>query len=175
MSHALTDAVIAAAGDEALAGDLREFYESVDAAVAQRTPVCTNRGLCCNFQAYGHRLYVTAVELAYFVRQVGAMRPPGTTGACPYQVGGLCTAREGRPLGCRIYYCDPTAQHWQNDEYERQLGRLKAIGEVHGVPYAYVEWLSALERIAAAQPAKAGDMPPAVDFIDPRRLPVIES
>ncbi len=35
---------------------------------------------------------------------------PVTADFCPFQQGNLCTAREPRPLGCRVYYCDPNYQ-----------------------------------------------------------------
>src|SRR5688572_16070154 len=43
---------------------------------------------------------------------------------CPYQVDGLCTARNARPLGCRLYFCDENAQSWQNEVYEKYHARL---------------------------------------------------
>ena len=36
------------------------------------------------------------------------MRPLDQGATCPWQDSrGHCTAREARPLGCRVYYCDP--------------------------------------------------------------------
>jgi len=138
-----------AAEDEpaALVDRVRALYQRVDAEIAARQPVCINRGTCCRFDAYGHRLYVTQVELDYFLLH---QRPHGlrdvTTGACPYQIAGRCTAREHRPLGCRIFFCDPNAQDWQPALYERRLAELKQIGEELGIEYRYKEWLVALGR-----------------------------
>jgi Fe-S-cluster containining protein len=131
--------------DEQFAGRMAAFYARVDEAVALHRPTCWNRGACCKFGTFGHRLYVTTAELAYFVHgKVGQWRPVTGEAACPYQEGGLCTAREHRPLGCRIFFCDPAAQAWQPGEYERFLRELKAIGEEAGLEYQYREWLSAL-------------------------------
>lgn len=128
---------------------MAEFYSRVDEQIARRGPVCVNRGACCKFGSYGHRLFVTEVELAYFgMGQAGAIRAPDGADACPYQVTGLCTARTHRPLGCRIFFCDPAAQHWQSDEYERGLLELKQIGEEFGIEYRYQEWLAALGHVA---------------------------
>jgi Fe-S-cluster containining protein len=123
-----------------------EYYRRVDAAIAAHRPTCVNRGACCKFAEYGHKLYVTAVELAYFLdhQRAEGVRPIESDHACPYQAGGMCTAREHRPLGCRVFFCDPAAQEWQPAEYERGLAELKQIGREFGIEYRYQEWLSAL-------------------------------
>src|SRR4029077_10178830 len=107
-----------------------------------RGPVCRSSGRCCRFEQYGHRLYVTAAELGHFARVHGGKvegektkderretkdKSPislpvffegSTVEGCPYQVDGLCAAREARPLGCRVYFCDENAQGWQQGVYE---------------------------------------------------------
>ena len=123
---------------------MRDFYEAVDASIASHQPLCINRGDCCKFATFGHRLYVTDVELKYFVCGEPARPVDLAAGACPYQEAGRCTARTHRPLGCRIYFCDESAQGWQGVEYERYLERLKDIGRRFDIHYRYREWLSAL-------------------------------
>ena len=125
---------------------MADFYNRVDAAIAAHRPTCWNRGACCQFAAYGHRLYVTEPELRYFALGQAADRriPADDADACPYHTAGHCTARTHRPLGCRIFFCDESAQAWQGPEYERFLAELKAIGGSFDLPYAYREWLSAL-------------------------------
>jgi Fe-S-cluster containining protein len=136
-----------------------------DAEIASLRPVCRSSGRCCRFEEYGHRLYVTAAELAHFAHSLPPIenqksktenprpislpqffaqeKPQG----CPYQVGGLCTAREARPLGCRVYFCDENAQSWQGDLYERYHARLQQLHETHHLPYRYLEWRAALREI----------------------------
>ncbi|MGN6369767.1 MAG: hypothetical protein ACTHN5_16025 [Phycisphaerae bacterium] len=149
-------------GGEVVAA-VREILAEVDGDVAGRRPVCRASGRCCKFEAYGHRLYVTGVELMYFAAREGRASPvalsekksvslPQFFGAekiegCPYQVGGLCTAREGRPLGCRIYFCDENAQGWQNEVYEKYHAKLRGVHEKFGVPYRYVEWRAGLREL----------------------------
>lgn len=123
-----------------------DFYERVDAEVNSHAPICRNRGLCCKFASYGHRMFVTEPERAFFARGMAPeWRPvsPDQTD-CPYHVGGVCTARTHRPLGCRVFFCDESAQEWQGPIYERFLTELKQIGQDFDMPYAYREWLSAL-------------------------------
>jgi len=126
------------------------LYNEVDAEIAARSPVCVNRGACCKFGQFGHRLMVTPVELAYFLAAAGGpIVAPDGADACSYQRDGRCTARTGRPSGCRIFFCDPAAQDWQPSLSERTLARLKALHEQFDLSYAYVEWLYALEQLSA--------------------------
>jgi Fe-S-cluster containining protein len=46
---------------------IRGLYADLDAAVAERGPLCNASGRCCDFDAYGHRLYVTGLEIAWFL------------------------------------------------------------------------------------------------------------
>ncbi|MCB9853003.1 MAG: hypothetical protein H6819_07900 [Phycisphaerales bacterium] len=162
-----------------LSARLQSLYRDIDAAIADRSPVCTNRGLCCNFDAYGHDLFVTSVELAHFISgHAEAWRPPAAERRCPYQVEGKCTAREHRPMGCRVFFCDESSIDWQFAEYEKRLTELKQIGEAAGIEYRYVEWLSALSSVPLAGVRPIAEFPVsdgAVEFVDPRSLPVIES
>jgi hypothetical protein len=56
---------------------------------------------------------------------------------CPFQKGNLCTAREPRPLGCRVYYCDPNYQEAGRRISETYLRRLKDLADAEGVPWHY--------------------------------------
>src|SRR3954469_17513729 len=141
-----------------LSNSVAAILAEADADIAARRPVCRASGRCCRFEEYGHRLYVTAAEMVYFQKhktqntkhdtvpdgralvslpQFFARESPR---GCPYQVEGLCTAREARPLGCRLYFCDENAQSWQNEVYEKYHGKLRAVHEQFGLPYRYLEW-----------------------------------
>jgi Fe-S-cluster containining protein len=141
-------------------------YAEADCDISSRKPICRNSGRCCRFESYGHLLYVTAVELIAFSgvqKRSETEKPvsaqPGRVVSlhqffggekvegCPYQIGGMCTAREARPLGCRIYFCDENAQHWQNEVYEKYHTKLKDLHETFGLPYRYVEWRAGLREI----------------------------
>ncbi len=181
LNRETTNAILDAADNDPLASAMRAFYESLDAAITERRPTCWNKGACCKFGEFGHRLYVTSVEAAYFAGGLRhEWRPPTSEDRCPYQIDGLCTAREHRPMGCRVFFCDPASSHWQSEEYERCLARLKAICSEHGVEYRYVEWLSALRALSEAfPPGETGAevvslMQPIAPSIDPGRPGMIE-
>ncbi len=59
------------AGDAAVDAALRGLYARLDAEIAERGPTCWQSGDCCKFGEYGHRLYVTGLEVAWFLGQVG--------------------------------------------------------------------------------------------------------
>ncbi len=64
---------------------------------------------------------------------------------CPFQVGRMCGVHGIRPMGCRVFFCDPSAGEWQRGVYERMHGKLKQLHEELSIPYAYVEWRAACE------------------------------
>lgn len=156
------------ARDPRFARAMERFYRELDAAVAGFAPACWNRGLCCRFDRAGHRLFVTSLELLYFAARVAdgggeLLEVEAPAGRCPYQIGGACTARQVRPLGCRVYFCQASAAWWQPGASERWLARLKQMHAEFGVPYAYVEWLIGLRAVrslvagARGAPAAAED------------------
>jgi len=144
----LRQAVHTAAGRPEVREAIERIYTDLVAEVAERRPVCVVSGRCCRFEEYGHRLYVTTLEMGKFVHDL-ALAPrqvEENPGGCPFQVAKLCTVHAFRPFGCRMFFCDATSTEWQNAAYERFHGRLKAMHEALGVPYAYVEWREALRQ-----------------------------
>lgn len=141
--------------------ELEAVYAQTAREISARAPACWASGRCCNFKEAGHRLYVTGLEAAYTV--VRSPLTPGTLqltphslaeslarGGCPFQAANLCSAHSIKPLGCRVYFCDQSAQHWQQDLSERMLTCIRAIHERHDIPYAYAEWGALLGDILRA-------------------------
>ncbi len=131
---------------------IRAVYDEVQRAVDARKPRCDVSGRCCQFEQYGHLLFVTTIELAAFALERRAADDPHVIvgDGCPYQVNRLCTVHDTRPFGCRIYFCDPTAQEWQQSQYEQFHLRIRALHDELAIPYFYVEWRQGLEAIAIA-------------------------
>ena len=145
-------------------GALRGLYAEVDAAVAARGPTCWQSGRCCRFASFGHRLYVTGLEIAWFLEQCAATSAQSdirdsTSGghplpvlgdgveACPYQRDNLCTTHAVRPLGCRIFFCQQGTEQWQQELYEAYQARLRRLHDEHGLAYRYMDWLAGLGEI----------------------------
>lgn len=138
---------------------LEAVYLATAEAIAARGPACWASGRCCNFAKTGHLLYVTGLEAAYTVSRL-TDRPALTeadigrareVGGCPFQVNNLCGVHPIRPLGCRVYFCDKSAQAWQQDLYERELTALRTLHDAEGIPYRYAEWRSLLELLVRAR------------------------
>ena len=143
---------ILTAGGDALVEALSGLYDQLDRQVSGKGLHCRNCGACCHLHQFGHRLYVTTVELAYFVAGLSrpVRRPQG--GVCPYQQGSSCVARAYRPAGCRLFFCEPTSSDWQGRQYDALRPGLITMHERLRLPYAYVEWLGALSELAGAVP-----------------------
>src|SRR5215831_10502114 len=112
-----------------MAEDLRNrvlaLYEEVDREVAAAGPVCLASGRCCRFKEYGHVLFLSNLEAEVLLAAAPGYDRPVSPDFCPFQKDNLCTAREPRPLGCRVYFCDPAYQETAHRITEVGLRRLK--------------------------------------------------
>lgn len=140
--------------------DLRQavlhLYAEVDRAVAEAGPVCLASGRCCRFAEYGHTLFLSNLEADVLLAAAPAYDADAVTDAfCPFQKGNLCTAREPRPLGCRVYYCDPAYQEKGIEISETFIRRLKALAEAHDVPWLYAPLHRFLKDPALARVERA--------------------
>lgn len=140
-----------AAGGEPIDRAIRQIYRELDEDIAARSPTCWLSGKCCHFESYGHRLFVTGLEVAWVAQQFDSSQWDRLAGSelelmdgCPFQSGKLCGIHAVRPLGCRIFYCDPAAQGWQQEVYETYQRAIRALHESHEVEYQYLEWRAAL-------------------------------
>jgi hypothetical protein len=145
--------------------ELLALYADVDAAVAAANPRCDASGRCCRFGEWGHTLFLTAPEAETLFAEPFPAGGAVAADLCPYQVGGLCAARERRPLGCRVYFCDPAWAERMPAAMEAALAGLKALHERADLPWDYRP-LHRWEPLASA--LEAG---PAVGA--PATLPVI--
>jgi len=159
MEQAFREQVWRAAGRADVREAVGRLYADVQAEIAARRPVCVASGRCCRFEEFGHRLFVTTVELAAFAYelQTSVENPASSSKSwdgtgCPFQTARLCGVHAIRPFGCRMFFCDATSTEWQNETYERFHARLKDLHGELGVPYYYVEWRLAL-RMAGLGPS----------------------
>ena len=114
-----------------------EVYAAVDAAVAAAGPRCDGSGRCCRFTEYGHTLFLSQFEAEILLEAAPAYEAPVSRDGCPFQIDNLCTAREPRPLGCRIYFCDPAYEERGNAITEEAVARLKRIADDHDAGWRY--------------------------------------
>jgi Fe-S-cluster containining protein len=172
MMRELVQRWLRAALDPVVRGELESVYADIAAQVEARGPVCWASGRCCHFEKAGHLLYVTGLEAAYAVvgrgeavarggvrggsdfplrpRRASATSPAGGGGGgCVYQSGNLCTAHAVKPLGCRVYFCDRSAEEWQYRLSEHGLAQVRGIHDRHGLEYRYGEWRAMLAAVMA--------------------------
>jgi len=114
-----------------------ELYEEVDRAVAAAGPVCIASGRCCRFKEYGHVLFISNLEADLLLASAPPYEQPVSSDFCPFQKDKLCTAREPRPLGCRVYFCDPTYQQAAHRITEEFLQRLKKLARDTNTEWRY--------------------------------------
>ncbi|MFH1615736.1 MAG: hypothetical protein ABIG61_11720 [Planctomycetota bacterium] len=134
-----------------ICGEVREIYRWIDEQVENFKPQCKVCGRCCDFDSYGHRLYVTGPEV-YYLRQglgAGGLREM-TTPLCPYNEAGRCTVHDFRFAGCRIFFCrgDPELQ---NRLSEQSLQKFKDLCIRNKLSYRYRQLKEALSQQAAIE------------------------
>jgi hypothetical protein len=116
---------------------VKQLYAQVDAAVVSAGPICVSSGKCCRFREYGHTLFLSNLEAEVLLASAPPFKQPVTADFCPFQKENLCTAREPRPLGCRIYFCDPAYQETGQRISENAIGQLKRLAEASGIAWRY--------------------------------------
>ena len=133
---------------------LRELYVRLDADVAAAAPRCEMSGRCCDFPTSGQRLMASTLETAYARERAGGSVPDAPSGLCPWHVEGTCRLRDGRPLGCRVYFCDPGYSDLMPRLYETYHRAVRALHERYGVAYRYETFVEAvrIEPAAGSEP-----------------------
>lgn len=121
------------------------IYRDLDRELKEMGAVCEACGRCCRLASFGHELWLTDVELAYLIETRG-VRAPREPGVCPYLESGACTAREGRALGCRIFFCSIESEVYER-LYERYLERIQALCGARGREVFYGELLAGLSEV----------------------------
>ncbi|GJQ28896.1 MAG: hypothetical protein HBSAPP03_07800 [Phycisphaerae bacterium] len=133
-----------------IAADLEAVFTLVADQIEARDPSCWASGRCCAFGSAGHRLYVTGLEAAYTVARLesplrrDALDLAVARDDCPFLSANLCGVHTIKPVACRVYFCDRSAQAWQRDLAERAHALVRAVHDRHGVPYRYAEWRTQL-------------------------------
>lgn len=119
--------------------EARAVYQALDREITELGPICLLSGKCCRFEEYGHTLFISALEFDILLNEAPAPSRPLDDGeTCPWQDGrGRCTAREARPLGCRIYFCDPGHEPHAPELSERYLAQLKRLTERYKTSWNY--------------------------------------
>lgn len=126
--------------------ELGEIYMELDEVLSRLAPECKTCGLCCHFENYGHVLFASSLEVKYLSRNSGHPKEPITKETCPYLVNNLCTAREYRTLGCRVFYCQKDWQETSQDLYHAYYHRIKKLAMKYGLKWRYAPMIELLKE-----------------------------
>jgi Fe-S-cluster containining protein len=132
-------------------------FAEADAAVVAAGPRCDASGRCCRFKEYGHSLFISNLEAEVLLESAPPYAGMVTGDFCPFQVENLCTAREPRPLGCRVYFCDPGYQETGKTISETYLRRLKELAEEFGTGWRYAPLHHFLNEAEGCSPVPAAE------------------
>jgi len=124
--------------------EVEEIYAWLEKEIKSLGVDCSGCGKCCDFEACGHKLYVSSPELLYFYENLKPLRKM-ESGQCPYLENNKCTARDFRFAGCRIFFCKGNSQK-QNELSEQVLSKFKKLCDDNDFPYQYINLSAALNE-----------------------------
>jgi Fe-S-cluster containining protein len=134
---------------EKIIEEVRRIYQSLEIRLESTGFSCKACGRCCDFDSFGHRLYITTPELIYFKIKLTENKVPFlpmTAGACPYRKGGKCSVYPWRFAGCRIFNCTGNAD-LQSSLSEGTIASCKSLCIQSGLEYGYMDLKSTLQKI----------------------------
>ena len=130
--------------DSQIIKEVDAIYRWVDQQVGLLDSSCRACGDCCDFESFGHRLYVTTPELIHFQHAVGPEIKEMKSGVCPYRIDGKCTVYPYRFSGCRIFSCRGNTEK-QNALCEQTVSKFKSLCDAYSISYRYVYLKAGLE------------------------------
>ena len=122
------------------------IYRWLEEQLAKLGQSCNACGDCCDFESFGHKLYVTTPELIYFQHHLGLDIKEMSTGVCPYRMDGKCTVYPYRFSGCRIFSCKGDTEK-ENALCEQAISKFKTVCDKHRIPYDYVYLRAGLDML----------------------------
>ena len=136
-------------GNPEIAAALAEIYRQADEQIAELDPSCPGCGTCCQFEKMGHLLYVSGIELAYLLETAPPLPAQAEIKLCPYQVSSSCKNRDGRPLGCRSYFCDKGLELPLQKIHEHFHWQVRNLHQKFQIDYYYCELTSSIHSLGS--------------------------
>jgi hypothetical protein len=129
-----------------------EIYDWLDRQIRKSfnsAEKCNACGACCDFQTFGHQLFVTTSEIMFLAAKLGDENiKPMRSSRCPYNIDGKCSIYEYRFAGCRIFYCRAD-KDLQSTLSESTLKKFKSLCTQLNIPYRYNELAATLNSFVA--------------------------
>ncbi len=126
-----------------------QIYESIDTQVAadQSLNKCEACGECCDFEKFGHLLFVTAPEMIFLRENLGQEKiKKMEIDVCPYNEYDKCTIYPLRFAGCRIFFCKGD-KDFQGRLSETTIKSFKSLCIEFNIPYKYKDLKQALKEL----------------------------
>ena len=136
---------------------LEKIYRWIDSQNQKAGATCGACGRCCNFETYGHQLFVTPPELMYLAANLRRQNLRAMTNSiCPYNVAAKCTIHNYRFAACRIFFCKAD-RPLQNQLSESVLRKIKALCRQFNIPYRYTDLRAVLNASIFADAGPSND------------------
>jgi Fe-S-cluster containining protein len=123
-----------------------QIYDWLDTQIQQNNLIiqCKACGRCCDFEYFGHLLFITTPELIFLRENLNPEEiKKMPTNICPYNKEGKCAIYPLRFAGCRIFFCGGDAD-FQSRLSESAVSRFKSLCTELDLPYLYSDLRSAL-------------------------------
>ena len=130
--------------DRKICDEVKKNYDWLDSNIKSSNNQCDACGKCCNFDSFGHKLFITSPELLYFRQNIKNLNPM-LKQQCPYLENGKCSARNHRFAGCRIFFCK-SDKDMQNRLSEESIEKFKSLCDKFDFPYRYIDLATALNN-----------------------------
>ena len=122
------------------------IYDWVDRQVENNSSLCKACGQCCDFERFGHRLYITTPEMIYFKEKMSSQAVKQmSSGICPYNLKGKCAVYKYRFAGCRIFSCKGD-RNKQSSISEEAVSRFRSVCREFEIDYRYTDLKTVLSE-----------------------------
>lgn len=130
------------------------LYQRLEKELTRMNPGCNRCGTCCNFSAFDHVLYASAIEVDFITRNVEVPDFNISDNRCPFLKDNQCSIRDFRTLGCRIFYCNPHYKEILCDMYEKYCQMMKELNDKYKIQWKYLPFLDQLAEFKSEQAAR---------------------
>lgn len=128
---------------------LQQIYQDLESDLKNLADDCKACGSCCEFSKETHLLFASRIEWEYLFYCHGSCENIDET-TCPFIKESKCTARDGRTLACRIFFCDSLKKDEREQLYEKYLDRIKELHKQENIEWTYSTMKSFCQDIQEA-------------------------
>jgi Fe-S-cluster containining protein len=126
--------------------EIIEIYDKLDLELSKINPGCNACGICCHFNTYGHVLYTSNIEVNYILENVNVPPHDPNQNICPFLKDNVCTIRDFRMLGCRVFFCNPHYRVITQEVYiySKYYNMMKEVARKNQIEWHYAPMMKLL-------------------------------